>query len=129
MNHHQGLAALLMEMIMVVEIKVFGKANIQVLCMRSMSRLFYKLSLKLFYFPNPNMLTVKIMRPSSLSRASACSHCYFCSHLLHCACVYIKQHLAASLLNEFHMSHTSSQSVVVFADKCRDLSTERLHGL
>ena len=38
-------------MIMVIEIQVFGKANIQVLCIRSMSRLFYKLSFKLFLFP------------------------------------------------------------------------------
>ena len=29
----------------------FGNANIQVLCMRSMSRLFYKLSCKPFLFP------------------------------------------------------------------------------
>ena len=51
MNHRQGLAVQLVEMIMVIEIKVFGKANVQVLCMRSMSRLFYKLSFKLFLFP------------------------------------------------------------------------------
>ena len=51
MNHHQDLAVQLVEMIMVIEIKVFGKANVQVLCMRSMSRLFYKLSFKLFLFP------------------------------------------------------------------------------
>ena len=51
MNHHQGLAVELVEMIMVIEIKVFGKANVQVLCMRSMSRLFHKLSFKLFLFP------------------------------------------------------------------------------
>ena len=51
MNHHQGLAVQLVEMIMVIEIKVFGKANVQVLCMRSLSRLFYKLSFKLFLFP------------------------------------------------------------------------------
>ena len=46
---------------MVIEMKVFGKANAQVLSIRSMSRLFYKISCKLFYFPNPNpiMLTVK----------------------------------------------------------------------
>ena len=31
--------------------KYFGKANVQVLCMRSMGRLFYKLSCKLFQFP------------------------------------------------------------------------------
>ena len=48
---HQGLAVQLVEMIMVIEIKVFGKANVQVLCMRSMSRLFYKLSFKIFLFP------------------------------------------------------------------------------
>ena len=84
MDHHQGLAVRLVEMIMAIEMKVFGKANVQVLCIRSMSRLFYKPSLKLFYFPNPNLLmfTVKIMRPSSLSRASACSHCYLCCYLL-----------------------------------------------
>ena len=29
----------------------YGKANVQVLCTRSMSRLFYKLSFKLFLFP------------------------------------------------------------------------------
>ena len=48
--------------------------------------------LNFFYFPipNPKMLTVKIMQPSSLSCASACSHCQFCSYKLHCACVYIK---------------------------------------
>ena len=51
MDHHQGLAARLVEMIMVIQIKVFGKANIQVLCMRSISRLFYKLSFKFFLFP------------------------------------------------------------------------------
>ena len=51
MIHHQGLAVQLVEMIMVIEIKVFGKANVQVLCMRLMSRLFYKLSFKLFLFP------------------------------------------------------------------------------
>ena len=51
MDHHQGLAVQLVEMIMVIEIKGFGKANVQVLCMRSMSRLFYKLSFKLFLFP------------------------------------------------------------------------------
>ena len=31
--------------------KIFGKANVQVLCMRAMSRLFYKHSLKLVIFP------------------------------------------------------------------------------
>ena len=76
MNQHQGLTVRLVEMIMVIEMKVFGKANVQVLCMRSVSRLFYKLSFRLFYFPNPNpkMLTVKIMQPSSLSCGSTCSH-------------------------------------------------------
>ena len=49
MDHHQGLAVRLVEMIMVIEMKASGKANIQVLCMRSMSRLCYKLSLKTFY--------------------------------------------------------------------------------
>ena len=51
MNHRQGLAVQLVEMIMVIEIKVFGKANVQGLCMRPLSRLFYKLSFKLFLFP------------------------------------------------------------------------------
>ena len=66
-----------------------GKANVQILCLRSMSRLFYKLIFKLFYSPNPNpkMVTVEMMQPSSLSCASACNHCQFCSYLLHCACV------------------------------------------
>ena len=36
---------------MVIETKVFGKPNVHVLCMRSMSGLFYKLSFKLFLFP------------------------------------------------------------------------------
>ena len=40
MDHHQALAARLVEMIIVIEIKVFGKATIQVLCMRSIRRLF-----------------------------------------------------------------------------------------
>ena len=40
MDHHQGLAVRLVEVIMVIEIKVFGKASVQVLCIRSMSRLF-----------------------------------------------------------------------------------------
>ena len=77
MDHHQSLAIRLVEMIMVIEMDVFGKGNIQVLCIKSISRLFYKPSFKLFLFPNPNpiMLTAKIMQPSSLSRASACSHC------------------------------------------------------
>ena len=58
-------------------IEVFGKANVQVLCIRSMSRYVTNLPLNLFYFPNPNpiMLTVKITRPFSISCASACSHC------------------------------------------------------
>ena len=47
MDHHQGLVVRLVEMIMMIEMKVFG----HVLCMRSMSRLFYKLSFKLFLFP------------------------------------------------------------------------------
>ena len=51
MDRHQGLAVRLVEMIMVIGMKVFGKANDQVLCIRSMSRLFYKLSFKLFLFP------------------------------------------------------------------------------
>ena len=37
MNHHQGLAVRLVEMIMAIEMKIFGKTNVQVLCMRSMS--------------------------------------------------------------------------------------------
>ena len=46
---------------MVIEMKVSGNANVHVLCMRSMSRLFYKLHLNFFYFRSPNskMLTVK----------------------------------------------------------------------
>ena len=32
MDRHQGLAVRLVEMIMVIEMKVFGKANDQVLC-------------------------------------------------------------------------------------------------
>ena len=69
---HQGLVVRLVEMIMVIEMKVFGKANVRVLCMRSMSRSFYKLSFKLFLFPlHPIILTVKIMRPSSLPCDSA----------------------------------------------------------
>ena len=51
MDHHQGLAVRLVDMIMVIEMKVFGKANVQVLCMKSMSGVFYKLSFKLFLFP------------------------------------------------------------------------------
>ena len=51
MDPHQGLADRLVEMIMVAEIKVFGKSNVQVLCIRSTSRLFYKPSFKLFLFP------------------------------------------------------------------------------
>ena len=75
-DHPQGLAARLVEMIKVVKLKAFGKANVQVLCMRSMSRLIYKLSFKLFYFPNsnPKMLNAKIMR-SCLSFSFAYSHC------------------------------------------------------
>ena len=51
MDDHEGLAVRLVEMIKVIEMKVFGKANVQVLCIRSMSRLFYKLSFELFLFP------------------------------------------------------------------------------
>ena len=51
MDHLQDLAFRLVEMIMAIEIKVFGKVNVQILCMRSMSRLFYKPSFKLFLFP------------------------------------------------------------------------------
>ena len=50
MDHHEDLAVRLVEMIMVIKMKVFGKANVQVLCMRSMSRILYKLSFKLFLF-------------------------------------------------------------------------------
>ena len=72
MDHHQDLAVRLVEMIMVIEMKVFGKTNVYVSCIRSMSRLFYILPINFFYFPNPNtiMLTVKIMRSSSLSCAA-----------------------------------------------------------
>ena len=66
----QSLSVRLVEMIMAIEMKIFGKANAQVLCMGSMSRQFYKLSLNLFHIPNPNpnpkMLNAKIMQ-SSLS--------------------------------------------------------------
>ena len=34
-----------------IETKVFGRANVQVLCMKSMSRLFYKLAYELCLFP------------------------------------------------------------------------------
>ena len=51
MDHHQGLAVRLVEMIMVVEMIVFDKSNVQDLYIRSMSRLFYKPSFKLFLFP------------------------------------------------------------------------------
>ena len=44
-------AVRLVEMIMLIEMIVFGKANVHVLYMRSMSRLFYKLSFELFLFP------------------------------------------------------------------------------
>ena len=47
MDQHQGLTVRLVEMFMLIEMKAFGKANVQVLCMRSESRLFYKLSFKL----------------------------------------------------------------------------------
>ena len=51
-DHYQGLAVRLLEMIMVIEMKVFGKTNVRGLCMGSMSRLFYKLSINLSYFPS-----------------------------------------------------------------------------
>ena len=51
MDYHQGLAFRLVEKIMAIEKMVFGKANVQAFGMRSMIRLFYKLSLKLFLFP------------------------------------------------------------------------------
>ena len=51
MAHHQGLAFRLVEMIMAIEIKVFSKASVPVLCMRLMSRLSYKQTLKYFVFP------------------------------------------------------------------------------
>ena len=51
MDHHHGLAVRQVEMITVIEMKVFGEADVQVLCSKSMSRLFYKLSFKLFLFP------------------------------------------------------------------------------
>ena len=49
---------------MVIEVKGFGKANVQVLCMRSIRRLFYKLPFKLFLSlnPNPQIFNVEIMR-------------------------------------------------------------------
>ena len=50
MDHNQDLAVRLVEMIMAIEMKVFGKANVQLLCMRSMNRLSYKLLFKLFQF-------------------------------------------------------------------------------
>ena len=53
MDHHQNLAIRLVEMIMVIEMEVSGKGNVQVLCIRSISRLFYKPSFKLFLFPQP----------------------------------------------------------------------------
>ena len=61
MESHLRLAFRLVEMIMAIEMKVFGKANVQVSCMKSMSRLFYTLLIKLFSFPNPNpkVLTLK----------------------------------------------------------------------
>ena len=52
MDHHQGLAVRLVQMLMTIEMKAFGKANVQGLCIRSMSRL-YKLSLELFLFLQP----------------------------------------------------------------------------
>ena len=51
MDHHKCLTVRLVEMIMMIEMKLFGKANVQVLCIRSMSRLFCNLSFKLFLFP------------------------------------------------------------------------------
>ena len=51
MDHHQVLAVRLVEMIIMIEMKVFGKANVQVLCIRSMCRLFYKPFFKLLLFP------------------------------------------------------------------------------
>ena len=53
MDHHQSLAIRLVEMIMVIEMEVLGKGNFHVLCIRSMSRLFYKPSFKLLLFPQP----------------------------------------------------------------------------
>ena len=51
MDHHQGLAVRLVEVIMMIEMKLSGKAKVHVLCMRSMSRLFYKLPFELPLFP------------------------------------------------------------------------------
>ena len=84
-DHCQGLAFRLVEMIIAIEMKVLGKADVQVLCMRSMSRLFYKFSSKSFYFPDPNlqMLTAKVMQLSPFSRASASSHCFALSGTAH----------------------------------------------
>ena len=45
MGHHQSLAIRLVEMIMVIEMGVFGKGNVQVLCIRAISRLFTNLPL------------------------------------------------------------------------------------
>ena len=69
MDHHQGLAVRLVEMIMMIEMKVFGR--------KSLKESFTNFLLNFFYFPNPypKMLTAKIMQPSSLSCASPCSHC------------------------------------------------------
>ena len=70
MDHHQSLSVQLVEMIMAIEMKIFGKTNAQVLCMGSMSRQFYKHSFNCFHIRNPNpypkMLNAKIMQ-SSLS--------------------------------------------------------------
>ena len=75
MDHHRNLAVRLMEIIMAIEMNVFGKTNVRVLCLGVKSRQFYKHSLTIFYAPSPNpdMLNVKIMQGSSLSCASACS--------------------------------------------------------
>ena len=106
MDHHQGLTVRLVEMTMAIEMKVYGKTYVKVLCMVSISRLFYNLLFKIFYFSNanPKMFNVKIMRPFSLPCTSGCSHFQFCSYLSHCACVYFKQQLGTSPLNEIDMS-------------------------
>ena len=51
MDHHQDLAVRFVEIIMAIEMKVLGKTNIQVLCMGSMGRLFYKVSFNHFLLP------------------------------------------------------------------------------
>ena len=55
MDHHQSLAIRLVEIIMVIEMEVFGKGNVQVLCIRAMSRLFTNLPLN---FPISLTLTL-----------------------------------------------------------------------